>query len=85
MGEGLKALLVPHKAPVITDLNHMSDPMILAHKAATGFEGRPNNIAPRCALEATIQTLCISAYCFQLIGMARLCQNKPPCLTSIRN
>jgi hypothetical protein len=50
MREGLKALILPHKAPVIIDLNHMGDPMILAHKAATGFKGRPNNIAPRCAL-----------------------------------
>ena len=67
MREGLKALIVPHKAPVITNLNHMSDPMILPHKAAAWFEGRPNRIAPRCALEATIQTLCISANGIQLI------------------
>ena len=34
MREGLKALLLPHKAPVITHLNHMGDPTILPHKAA---------------------------------------------------
>ena len=64
MREGFKALIVPHKAPVITHLNHMGDPMILAHKAATGFKGRPNNIAPRCALELAIKTLCISPTIF---------------------
>jgi hypothetical protein len=71
MREGLKALILPHKAPVIIDLNNMGDPMILAHKAASGFKGRPNNIAPRCALEATIQTLGISSHRFQLIGVAQ--------------
>ena len=59
MGEGLKVLILPNEVPVIIDLNHMGDPMILAHKAAPRFKGRPNHIAPRCALEAAIQSLYI--------------------------
>ncbi|MDC0521024.1 hypothetical protein OAN71_01090, partial [bacterium] len=78
MREGLKALLVPHKAPVITDLNHMGDPTILPHKAASGFKGGPNYIAPRCTLEATIQTLGISANHIYLIGMAQNLNHQGP-------
>ena len=48
-------MLVPNKAPIISYLNHMRDPVILAHKAASGFKGRPNHIAPRCVLELAIQ------------------------------
>jgi hypothetical protein len=59
MREGFKALLLPHKTPVITHLNHMGDAVILAYKAAPRFKGRPNHIAPRCALEAAIQSLYI--------------------------
>ena len=78
MREGFEALILPHKAPVITHFNHMRDPMILAHKAASGFEGGPNNIAPRSALEATIQTLCISANGIQLLGMTEDLHHQGP-------
>ena len=70
MGEGLKALLGPHKAPVITDLYHMGDPMVLPYKTAPEFKGSSNNISPRCALEPTIKTLGMSAQSAQLIGVA---------------
>ena len=39
MREGLEALFVPYEAPVITDLNHMSDAVIFPYKSATWFEG----------------------------------------------
>jgi hypothetical protein len=55
MRERFKALIVPNKAPFITDLNHMCDPVILPHKAATGFEGGAHHIALRCAFEALAQ------------------------------
>ena len=71
MREGLKVLLVPHKAPVITDLNHMRDPMILAHKAASGFKGGTQHIAQRGTLQSSIQPLRISAQSFQLLGVAQ--------------
>ena len=44
----------------------------LSHK------GRPNNIAPRCTLEPTIQSLGISAHCLQLIGMAQNLHHQGP-------
>ena len=74
MREGLKALILPNKAPVIMHLNHMRELMILAHKAASGFKGRAHHIAPRCALYPTVKTLCISAHSVQL-GPVRI--NRP--------
>ena len=60
LGEALKALILPHKAPVVTDISHMGDPVILPFKAAPGFDGGANHIAPRCTLEPAIHSLGIS-------------------------
>jgi len=60
-------------------------PNILYHKFTKSpngvfwlFKGRPNNIAPRCVLKSAIQSLCISAYCFQLIGVAQDLHHQGP-------
>ena len=50
MGAGLKALILPYKAPVITDPNKTGDSMILSHKATAGFNGGKHHIAPRYTL-----------------------------------
>ena len=71
MGEGLKTLLVPNKAPFFINLNHMGNPVILPDKAAAWFEGRAHNIAPGGTLKPTIQTLGISTNRVQLISVAQ--------------
>ena len=72
MGEGLKALVIPHKAPILTHLYHMSDAVIFPHKAAARFESRAHHIAPGGFLQATIQALGISANRIQLISVAKI-------------
>jgi hypothetical protein len=54
MREGVKALILPYEAPIISHFNHMCNPMILAHKAAPGFEGGAHHIAQRGIIEPTI-------------------------------
>ena len=63
-------LLVQHEAPTISHFNHMSDPMILAHKAATGFEGGSYHITLRGILQSSIQPLGIAVHGIHLIGVA---------------
>ena len=48
----------------------MSDPMILAHKAATGFEGGSYHITLRGILQSSIQPLGIAVHGIHLIGVA---------------
>ena len=55
MRQGLEALRVPSKAAILSHLNNMGLPAILAHKAATGLKGGAHNIAQRCAFEALAQ------------------------------
>ena len=50
--QGLEALRVLGKAAILSHLNNMGLPAILAHKAATGLDGRPHNIAQASAGEA---------------------------------
>jgi hypothetical protein len=70
VGERLEALLIPNKAPVITDLNQMGHPVILAYKSAAWLEGGTYHIAPGGTLKPTIQTLGISTDSINLISMA---------------
>ena len=55
MGQGLKALRVPHKPAILCHLNNMGLSVILAHKAATGLKGGAHNIAQAGAGKAQAQ------------------------------